>query len=314
MRLFVLLFAAMQVNPVAAVEFSRRSVDDLAVINVTGGFEPGDGERFVKFATDDKALVSLSSPGGNLAAAIAMGEHIRMKGYSTVVPPDATCASACALAWLAGVARGGTETSKIGFHAASDKGGDVTAAGNALIGAYLNKIGVSYKAITYITSPAPADMTWLTFSKARDLGIDIVAMDKPKVSAPVGLGGATEPPQPIAPAQPAPPSSSSDIRLMCEPLAREGRDPVVLIQVSRIDNYWRIVHIAASGARYDRGSQYHITREPGQPAWSGRHLRKTDTFMRGQVTRMGGRFYYNERVIGGGELRADLTARCDTDD
>lgn len=314
MRALVFVSVLLQLGSATAMDISRRDVSGLAVIEITGSFEPGDGDRFVKLATDDKALISLSSPGGNLAVAITMGEHIRMKGYSTVVPPGATCASACALAWLAGVARGGSETSKIGFHAASDKAGDITAAGNAVIGAYLNKIGVSYKAITFITSPSPADMTWLTYAKARELGIDIVSIEKPKSSEPVGLGGGVEPSRPAAPQQTAPASQSADIQLICTPLARDGRDPVVLIEVSRINNFWKVVHVATSGARYDRGTQYHITREPGQPRWSGRHLRRQDTFMRGEVSRMGGKFYYNERVIGGGELRADITARCESYD
>lgn len=313
MRLLLVCVFFLNAPSVIALEFSRRNVGDMAMLAVSGSFEPGDGERFVKFSTDDKAIVTLSSSGGNLAAAIIMGEHIRMKGYSTVVPPGATCASACALAWLAGIAKGGSETSKIGFHAAADQAGDVTAAGNALVGAYLNKIGVSYKAIAYITSPAPADITWLSFAKAREIGIDIVSLDKARSSEPTGLGGTVETSRPDISKQTASAILSGDFRLMCTPLARDGRDPVVSIDVSRINNFWRVIHNASSGARYDREAQYRMTREPGEPRWFGQHLRKPDTVMRGEVTRMGGKFYYNERVIGGGELRADITARCDID-
>lgn len=279
---------------------------------VHGPFEPGDGERFVRTAVADKAVVVLESPGGNLLAGIGMGEHIRMKGYASAVPAGAICASACALAWLGGVKRFGTETSKIGFHAAATGGGDITSSGNALIGAYLNKIGVGYRAVHYITSPQPADMTWLSYSKARDLGIDIVALDDKKRSSPTGLGGAPD----DAP-RGAPPSAqgkaSQDIRLTCVPLAREGKDPVAAINVSRVDNYWRVVHIAASGAQYDRGAQYAISREPGALTWTGQHKRKSDTTIRGEISKISGKIYYNEKVMGAGELRADVTARCELD-
>lgn len=159
MRVLLAFLVIILAFPAAALEFSRSRSGDTAVIVATGKFFPGDGDRFVSFAIDDKAIVALESPGGDVASAITMGEHIRMKGYKTFVGPDSICASACALVWLAGAVRGGTETSKIGFHSASDGTGAITGPGNAMIGAYLNKIGVSYRAVRYITTSAPMDMT-----------------------------------------------------------------------------------------------------------------------------------------------------------
>lgn len=311
MRLAVFLSAALSASSAFALEFSRDATGGIAVIGVTGTFEPGDGERFVRFATDDKAIVALASPGGELTSAIMIGEHIRMKGYSTVVPPNAICASACALTWLAGLVRSGTVTSKIGFHAAYTGKGDVTSSGNALVGAYLNKIGVSYKAIRYITSPDPSDMTWLTFEKARDLGIDILALDMPKNSEPIGLGG-TPATQAAPPPVTAPRTATiGDFRFACVPLVREGRDPVTVINVMRENNYWRVVHVATSGAQYDRGTQYRMTADNNQPVWYGQHLKKADTQIRGEVSRIGGKYYYNEKVTGKGELMADMTSKCE---
>jgi hypothetical protein len=83
------------------------------------------------------------------------------------------------------------------------------------------------------------------------------------------------------------------------------------IEVSRSDGFWRVVHLAASGAQYDRGTQYRLAGEQGEPAWSGRHMRKQDTVMRGSVSRIGDKFYYNEKVVGAGELRLDMTAKCE---
>lgn len=305
-----LMISAAAFSPASAVEISTQLKGSMTFYVVSGSFESGDGEKFVRMATADKAMVIFASPGGNLLAGIAIGEHIRMKGYLTGVPGGAICASACALAWLGGVTRTGVEDSKIGFHAASTGDGDITSSGNALVGAYLNKIGVGYRAVQYITSPRPADMTWLSFSKARELGIDIVSLDEAKSSEPTGLGGAPTrserrpAPQPQA-------RTAGDIRLICVPLSREGKDPVVAINVSRVDNFWRIVHIAASGAQYDRGAQYAISREPGASNWTGQHRRKPDTSIKGEVSRVAGKLYYNEKVMGGGELRADVTARCD---
>lgn len=303
--LFLLAF------PAAALEFSRSRSGDTAIIVVAGKFLPGDGDRFVSFATDDKAIVALESPGGDVASAITMGEHIRMKGFKTFVGPESICASACALVWLAGTVRGGTETSKIGFHSASDGNGDITGPGNALIGAYLNKIGVSYRAVHYITTSAPTNMTWLTFDRARNLGIDIVAIDMPGSREPVGLGGRVTRPSIPGAGRRGSSSLPKDIQLVCTPLTRDGRDPVTAIEVSRIDGGWRVIHVTMSGAQYDRGTQYRMSSEPGALAWSGQHRRKLDTVMRGEISRIGDKFYYNEKVVGAGELRADMTARCE---
>lgn len=309
-----LAFSLSVASPASGLELSRTDNDGLAIITVRGEILPGDGERFVRYAMADKALIVLSSPGGDVVSAITMGEHIRMKGYMTFVPPNEICASACALTWLSGIVRGGTKTSKIGFHAAYSGNGVVTASGNALVGAYLNKIGASYKVVRFVTMPDPSDMSWLTYEKAKELGIEIVQLDTPSDKEPTGLGGPTgsdRSPPPPSPA--ATNAGSGDFRLSCTPLVREGRDPVIVINVSRTGNFWRIVHVAASGAQYDRGTQYQISRDPNQFTWSGQHRKKTDTSIVGMVTKLNGKVYYNEKVIGGGELVADMTSKCEFD-
>ena len=51
---------------------------------------------------------------------------------------------------------------KIGFHAARNQvTGKETGSGNALIGAYLNKLRLPYPAVFYITQASPESITWL---------------------------------------------------------------------------------------------------------------------------------------------------------
>jgi hypothetical protein len=83
---------------------------------------------------------------------LEIGESIRLKAFTTFVPENARCASACALAWLGGVQRYMAPGAQIGFHAAYNaKSGQETGVGNALVGAYLNKIGLPYEAVIYIS-------------------------------------------------------------------------------------------------------------------------------------------------------------------
>jgi hypothetical protein len=74
---------------------------------------------------------------------------------------------------------------QIGFHSASDATtGVVRGAGDALIGAYLNKIGLPERAIIYLTSAAPSEIQWLTAEDAKKLGIDVDLFTLPTNSAP----------------------------------------------------------------------------------------------------------------------------------
>jgi len=65
-------------------------------------------------------------------------------------------------------------TALIGLHAAYDAGsGVVSGSANALVGAYLSKIGLSYDAVMYATSAEPDNIKWLTVTDAQKYGIDV---------------------------------------------------------------------------------------------------------------------------------------------
>ncbi|MEJ1935831.1 hypothetical protein WDZ92_37025, partial [Nostoc sp. NIES-2111] len=160
--------------------------DGLTVIIVDGELELGDEAKFAGLAVPVKdAVVLLAGPGGNLRAGLEIGKAIRLKGFATWVPDQLSCASACALAWLGGTRRAMADSAKIGFHAAwvDSGGGPVTASsGNALVGAYLVQLGLSERAIVYLTKAPPTGLSWLTFAAAQANGIEVrkVNMGEPK--------------------------------------------------------------------------------------------------------------------------------------
>ena len=132
-----------------------------ALVTVDGDLQASDGDQFrSKTSFLSKAIVSFRSNGGSAVAGIQIGESIRLKGFTTVVAGNAYCASACAIAWLGGTPRLMSAEARVGFHAAySSETGQETGVGNALIGAYLDKIGLPYSAVIYITQAAPNSMT-----------------------------------------------------------------------------------------------------------------------------------------------------------
>ncbi|MCJ9696623.1 PAN domain-containing protein [Rhizobium sp. PRIMUS64] len=170
--------------------------DDIYIISVVGEFKEGDDNRFKNLAiSTNKAVVFLDSPGGLAGVGMEIGRTISIKGFSTAVAENTICASSCGLVWLAGKHRFITPTSKVGFHAVfSDTSGQqtVSSAGNALVGSYLQQLGLSANVIVYVTDAAPASMQWLTAADAKQIGLDIdlLAGDAPaQASAPVPFGG-----------------------------------------------------------------------------------------------------------------------------
>ncbi len=158
------------------------------IVVVAGKFEFSDIEEFrSKVASLTKAIVAFNSDGGNAFAGIRIGKLIRLKNFKTAVVDGNRCASACAIAWLGGTTRFMGQRALVGFHAAYNKNtGQETGAGNALVGAYLNEIGLSDPAIYYITKAAPSSITWLTLSDAEKVGIEVRLLGRAPTSVASG--------------------------------------------------------------------------------------------------------------------------------
>jgi hypothetical protein len=159
-----------------AAEITESATSDGVVIAIRGDLEAGDDRKFDQVAQRySKGAVYLESHGGDLVTGIAIGESIRLKGFVTFLPPNTTCASSCALAWLGGSRRFLSPTSRLGFHAAYQMDGTAareTGIGNAVVGAYLTRIGLPVSAVIYITKASPETMTWLTPADAQKVGIE----------------------------------------------------------------------------------------------------------------------------------------------
>ena len=143
---------------------------------LSGIIAPGDDAKLAAaLATVPRPRrLSLESLGGNVQAALALGEIVRREGLATTVPSRGVCASACGLVWLAGTPRAMGEDAHVGLHAAYLRRNGVsveTGAANALIGAYLGRLGLDDKAIVYLTSAAPEEMTWILPADRQRYGI-----------------------------------------------------------------------------------------------------------------------------------------------
>jgi hypothetical protein len=153
--------------------------EEMALVRVAGQMAPGDDVRFgeaVRTISEQRVVIALSGPGGNLEAGLGIGKLIRERGFETLATPRELCLSMCALAWLSGNQRHAANSSYIGFHAPWHGDADqreVSAVGSALVGAYLKELGLSDAAIVFVTGADPDDLRFLSFQKAKELGIQI---------------------------------------------------------------------------------------------------------------------------------------------
>src|ERR1700758_5196301 len=162
----------------AVITVREQTPDRPSVVVVEGSLAAFDEDQFaIKAASLSSAFVAFSSDGGSLLAGLRIGEAIRRKGFSTFVPDGRRCASACALAWLAGVERFIGTDALIRFHPASDAAsGEEIGITNTVVDTYLAKIGLPYRAATYVTQGAPSDIGWLNMSDVAERGIRVTLL------------------------------------------------------------------------------------------------------------------------------------------
>ena len=154
---------------------------DADLIFFKGEIKDGDDKTFKGVALNSEAaIVVFDSPGGLLRTAIEIGKVIRIKGFATAVI-DSDCASSCALAWLAGQPRMLTKSSGVGFHEAYNEEADGTktsaSTGNALVGSYLNSLGLNENVVTFVTAAKADKITWLSKQYADEIGLQVSIVD-----------------------------------------------------------------------------------------------------------------------------------------
>lgn len=176
----VLLYSLLLSATVAySAEVSRIGSDKDGTVHfkISGELQKGDTEKFLTITDGTaSAIVAFESDGGDLQTGLDIGSLIRMRGYSTAVLDGEACYSACALAWLGGTSRIVGTDGRVSFHAAyvlENGTARESGVGNALVGAYLSKLGLKEDAVVFLTSAPPDDLNDLDADLSASLGIAV---------------------------------------------------------------------------------------------------------------------------------------------
>jgi hypothetical protein len=107
--LAIALLAATALTPASAAQFTHGPD---GYLYMTGSIDEGDGARFAAALDGDVKVVALTSTGGRVYEAMAIGRIVRERGLNTEVP--VSCVSSCALVWAAGIKR--TAAGRVAMH------------------------------------------------------------------------------------------------------------------------------------------------------------------------------------------------------
>jgi hypothetical protein len=172
---FQLILAIANQSPASELKVKVDDQRNRLILDFSGPINEGDGVSLASVISQrPNGVIFLSGNGGTVDDAIEIGKAVRAARYETVVSKGSQCASACGLIWLAGRPRYLEDGAHVGFHAGYTLTGDeASTAGsvNAVIGAYLNGLGLTTEAIRFLTARPPDEIYWLSTEDALSFSI-----------------------------------------------------------------------------------------------------------------------------------------------
>ncbi|SBW84356.1 hypothetical protein PVE_R2G0326 [Pseudomonas veronii 1YdBTEX2] len=169
---------------------SPKTPQDIPEVYIDGYIHRPTVEAFRKrgFLNDRQVgFVYFNSHGGDLIAAMELGQLIRERGYSTRIgvwngphtnPSSGFCESACPFAFAGGVFRLMDGESKMGVHQffkASGVAGDTDIATgqitSTLLANHLSNLGIDLRLLEVASKAGPADMNYLTPLESYELDL-----------------------------------------------------------------------------------------------------------------------------------------------
>lgn len=151
---------------------AARAADEPEALLISGVIGPGSYDEFrAALMYSSPKLVVLDGPGGILGEALMIGEEVRRRNLSTLVGPNRSCASACAIVFLSGRVKYMASGAAVGLHSASFADGRADPEATEVMASYLRGVGVPNATLKRMARTAPSDIRWLSRAEIRQMGI-----------------------------------------------------------------------------------------------------------------------------------------------
>jgi hypothetical protein len=164
----------------------------------------GDTAKLLQFlqtlpATAGIDAWAMNSQGGVVNEAVQMAKVILKTDAMTLLPDDATCASACFWLFAAGKSRMMVSTAQLGVHGTTDGQGREAPEGTVDSARFAKQIGIPPSVIVAMVTTPPDDITWLSPRQLTEMRVKIVPPSQETVLA-------APPPPTYTPATATPPT------------------------------------------------------------------------------------------------------------
>ena len=184
-----------------AMEFGSADAGNNNVfVTMQGKIVPGDAAKFSGFLQTLPATVSaiaMDSGGGVIDEAVRMGELIAKSNVATLLPDNATCASACFWLFAAGQHRLMVSSAQLGVHGAKDEQGREAPDSTVNAVRFAKELGIPNSIIVDMVTTPPGQIAWLTPRELTEMGVKILPPTQQMASA--------SPPSPVYTPAPTPP-------------------------------------------------------------------------------------------------------------
>ncbi len=191
--------------PAHAATFEHFTNDEgHEIVMLSGPIVPGDWDRLVGIERQANArgvlvtAVRLDSPGGNLIEGVKLAQAMHEGKIATVVARGAQCASACFIAFAAGLEKYASYGASIGVHGASfQRGGETVDApdGTIVMAKLVKELGVPPAIIGKMVVTSADDIVWLTPEDLQSMGVQMTGggQDEETVTASASSVGRADP-------------------------------------------------------------------------------------------------------------------------
>ena len=162
-----------------AMDYSYRVFGKQIVIDATGEIEMDEASRLFNWINAQRwghrraYTIVFDSPGGDMYGGVQMAAIVARVGLNTGVAHGGECASACVMAWAAGVHKSTATDARIGVHMARD--GDQIASDATLFYArFVKQTGAPASVVAGLVSTPPQEVYWLSLAELRAWNTTIV--------------------------------------------------------------------------------------------------------------------------------------------